>query len=128
MPGAKLSEHAHGDALDVRALHLADGRRLELTDVRVDKPLREGLRESACHRFTTVLGPGDPTFHEGHIHLDVIQRRAATASANGRCGNRRRRCRCRARARPTPRSVKHSRKTLSMPPLSLHSSPLALPP
>jgi hypothetical protein len=71
--GAKLSEHAHGDALDLRALHLADGRRLELTDVTVDKPLRDGLRETACHRFTTVLGPGDP-FHEGHIHLDVIQR------------------------------------------------------
>ncbi len=73
--GAKLSEHAHGDALDVRALHLADGRRLELTDVAVDKPLREGLRETACHRFTTVLGPGDP-FHEGHIHLDVIERQS----------------------------------------------------
>lgn len=72
--GAKLSEHAHGDALDVRAFHLADGRRIELTDVKADKPLREGLRETACRRFTTVLGPGDP-FHESHIHLDVIQRR-----------------------------------------------------
>ncbi len=73
--GAKLSEHAHGDALDLRALHLADGRRLELTDVKVDKPLRVALRETACHRFTTVLGPGEP-FHEGHIHLDTIERRA----------------------------------------------------
>jgi hypothetical protein len=72
--GAKLSEHAHGYALDVRAFHLADGRRISLTDEQVDKPLREGLHESACRRFTTVLGPGDP-FHGGHIHLDVIQRR-----------------------------------------------------
>jgi hypothetical protein len=72
--GAKLSEHAHGDALDVRAFHLADGRRLELTDVRVDKPLRLGLRDTACRRFTTVLGPGEAN-HESHIHLDVIQRR-----------------------------------------------------
>lgn len=72
--GAKLSEHSHGKALDVRALHLADGRRLALTDVHVDKPLREGLQATACHRFTTVLGPGDP-FHAGHIHLDVIERR-----------------------------------------------------
>jgi hypothetical protein len=71
--GAKLSEHSHGLAIDVRAFHLADGRRLELTDVTVDKPLRVELQETACHRFTTVLGPGDP-FHEGHIHLDVIQR------------------------------------------------------
>ncbi len=74
-PAPSSVEHAHGDALDVRALHLADGRRLELTDVNVDKPLREALRDTACHRFTTVLGPGDP-FHEGHIHLDVIQRRS----------------------------------------------------
>jgi hypothetical protein len=73
IPGAKISEHAHGDALDVRAFHLIDGRRLELTDVHVDKSLREGLRESACHSFTTVLGPGDPN-HNSHIHLDVIQR------------------------------------------------------
>jgi hypothetical protein len=73
--GAKLSEHAHGDALDVRAFHLADGRRISLTDEHADKSLREGLQESACRRFTTVLGPGDP-FHGGHIHLDVIQRRS----------------------------------------------------
>lgn len=74
VPGAKISEHAHGEALDVRAFHLADGRRLELTDIHVDKPLRDGLRETACHRFTTVLGPGDPN-HESHIHLDIIKRR-----------------------------------------------------
>ena len=72
-PGAKLSEHAHGDALDVRAFALADGRRLELTDPKVDKPLRVAWRDAACHRFTTVLGPGDP-YHSGHIHLDVIAR------------------------------------------------------
>jgi hypothetical protein len=71
--GAKVSEHSHGQAIDVRAFHLADGRRLELTDAVVDKPLRTALHDSACHRFTTVLGPGDP-FHENHIHLDVIQR------------------------------------------------------
>jgi hypothetical protein len=76
VPGAKLSEHAHGDALDLRAFHLADGRRLQPTDVTVDKPLREALRKSACHRFTTVLGPGADAHHDGHIHLDVLERRA----------------------------------------------------
>jgi hypothetical protein len=72
--GAKLSEHARGNAIDVRAFYLADGRLIALTDVNVDGPLREGLRDSACHRFPTVLGPGDP-FHSGHIHLDVLERR-----------------------------------------------------
>jgi hypothetical protein len=73
--GAKLSDHAHGDAIDVRSFQLADGRRLEPTDAKVDKALRDDLRESACHRFTTVLGPGSDGFHEGHIHLDLVQRR-----------------------------------------------------
>ena len=72
--GAKLSDHAHGDALDVRSFSLADGRRLELTDAKVDKPMREALRASACHRFTTVLGPGSDGYHEGHVHLDLIRR------------------------------------------------------
>lgn len=72
--GAKLSEHGKGNAIDVRALHLRDGRRIEFTDEKADKPLRTALRESACHRFTTVLGPGDP-YHSGHIHLDIIARR-----------------------------------------------------
>jgi len=74
IPGAKLSQHAHGDAIDVRAFILADGRRLEPTDPMVDKPLRVAWRESACQRFTTVLGPGD-RYHSGHIHLDGIARR-----------------------------------------------------
>ncbi len=73
IPGAKLSEHAHGDALDVRAFILAGGHRLELTDPKVDKLLRDAWRNAACHRFTTVLGPG-AAYHSGHIHLDVIAR------------------------------------------------------
>ena len=73
--GAKLSEHANGNAIDVRAFYLADGRRIDPTDAKADEPLREALRETACHRFTTVLGPGEP-YHSGHIHLDIIERRA----------------------------------------------------
>lgn len=71
--GSKLSEHAHGDAIDVRALILGDGSHLTLTDVNADKSLRVALRDSACHRFTTVLGPGDP-YHSEHIHLDDLAR------------------------------------------------------
>jgi len=70
----KISEHAHGDAIDVRAIHLADGRRVGLVDATADADLRRALRDSACHRFTTVLGPGADIFHVGHVHLDVIQR------------------------------------------------------
>lgn len=72
--GAKVSEHGKGNAIDIRAFRLADGRRIELTDIRADHALRDKWRESACARFTTVLGPGSDGYHEGHIHLDVIER------------------------------------------------------
>lgn len=74
VPGAKLSEHALGNAIDVRAFHLSDGRHIAPTDVNVDEPLRTDLRDSACRRFTTVLGPGEP-YHSAHIHLDIRERR-----------------------------------------------------
>jgi hypothetical protein len=74
VPGAKLSEHAHGNAVDVRAFTLADSRVVLLTDMTVAKDFREALRGSACRRFTTVLGPGADSHHDGHIHLDILER------------------------------------------------------
>jgi hypothetical protein len=73
--GAKVSEHGKGNAVDLRSFVLADGRAIGLTDVAVAKELREALRDTACHRFTTVLGPGSDSYHESHIHLDLIERR-----------------------------------------------------
>jgi hypothetical protein len=72
--GAKLSEHGRGNAVDLRAFVLADGRVVGLTDMTVAKEFRGELRESACHRFTTVLGPGSDGYHEAHIHLDLAER------------------------------------------------------
>ena len=70
----KISEHAKGNAIDVRGFMLADGRFIKLTDPTAPKPLREAVRQAACARFTTVLGPGEP-HHTDHIHLDLLQRR-----------------------------------------------------
>ena len=74
--GAKISEHGKGNALDIRALTLTNGRSYELTDIAVNKDVRERLKASACARFTTVLGPASDGFHEGHIHIDLAQRRS----------------------------------------------------
>ena len=74
--GAKVSEHGKGNAVDVRSFALADGRVIGLTDMTVPKDLRLGLRASACRSFTTVLGPGSDGYHEGHIHLDIAERRS----------------------------------------------------
>jgi hypothetical protein len=73
--GAKLSEHGKGNALDIRALRLADGRMVALTDPLVPKDFREGLRQSVCARFMTVLGPGSDGYHEDHVHVDLAERR-----------------------------------------------------
>lgn len=73
--GAKISEHGRADALDVRAFKLANGTVVELNNPKASKPLRERFRDSACARFSTVLGNGADAYHESHVHLDLIQRR-----------------------------------------------------
>jgi hypothetical protein len=73
--GAKLSEHGRANAIDLRGFALANGKSFTLTDAAADKGARERLRQSACARFTTVLGPGSDGYHESHVHLDAIERR-----------------------------------------------------
>jgi hypothetical protein len=75
IPGAKISEHGHANALDVRALKLANRKAIELTNAHESKSLRERLRDSACGRFSTVLGNGADAYHESHVHLDLIERK-----------------------------------------------------
>ena len=73
--GAQLSEHGRANALDLRALKLADGQSISLTDRTVPRELRESVLHSVCARFATVLGPGSDWYHEDHIHLDLMERR-----------------------------------------------------
>jgi hypothetical protein len=72
--GARMSEHGRGNAVDIRSFTLADSKVMFLTDVHAPKDLRTGLREAACSRFMTVLGPGSDGYHEEHIHLDLAER------------------------------------------------------
>ena len=73
--GAMLSEHGKADALDVRAIKLANGQSIGLTDRTMSREVRERVLHSVCSRFSTVLGPGSDWYHEDHIHLDLAQRR-----------------------------------------------------
>jgi hypothetical protein len=72
--GAMLSEHGRANALDVRALKLANGQSISLTDRTVPRERRESVLHSVCARFSTVLGPGSDWYHEDHIHLDLMER------------------------------------------------------
>lgn len=74
-PGAQISEHASGNAFDLLALGFKDGRTIELWQDAADtKDMRTAVRESACARFTTVLGPGADSAHANHIHMDLRER------------------------------------------------------
>jgi hypothetical protein len=73
--GAKLSEHGKANALDIRALHFADGRTAAIQNAAGPLAFFAGMRKSACRRFMTVLGPGSDKPHETHLHVDLQERR-----------------------------------------------------
>ena len=96
VPGAKLSEHANGDALDVRAFTLADGRRLALTDPTVDKDAARGLARQRLPPLHHRARPRRRLPQRPHPSRRRSSAAMATASANGTCA-------CRPRKSP-PRS------------------------
>lgn len=82
---AQISEHAFGNALDIAAFTLADGRRITVKEGWHGLPEEQGfLRDvqgAACQEFTTVLAPGSNAYHSDHIHVDLMRR----ASGNVIC-------------------------------------------
>ena len=72
--GAKLSQHASGNAMDIGALKLTDGRMISVQE-QTHVPLFAKIRASACARFSTVLGPGADASHKTHAHVDLQERR-----------------------------------------------------
>ncbi|MEH2510271.1 hypothetical protein V1291_001625 [Nitrobacteraceae bacterium AZCC 1564] len=77
-PRAHISEHAFGNALDIAAFTLADGRRISVKDGWKGLPEEQGfLRDvqgGACQLFNTVLAPGSNVYHYDHIHVDLMRR------------------------------------------------------
>ena len=77
-PHAHISEHAFGNALDIAAFTLADGRRVTVRGGWRGVPEEQGfLRDvhaTACQQFNTVLAPGSNSHHEDHIHVDLMRR------------------------------------------------------
>ena len=77
-PNAHISEHAFGNALDIAAFTLADGRKVTVERGWRGTPEEQGfLRDvqvAACEQFTTVLAPGSNVYHYNHIHVDLMRR------------------------------------------------------
>ncbi|SDS89384.1 Uncharacterized conserved protein [Bradyrhizobium canariense] len=75
---AHISEHAFGNALDIAAFTLADGRRIAVETGWKGMPEEQGflrdIQAAACQQFTTVLAPGSNVYHYNHIHVDLMRR------------------------------------------------------
>jgi hypothetical protein len=90
MAGARLSEHAFGNAVDVAGFVLADGRSLEFVRDWKSAGTQEAaflheVHAGACQYFTTVLGPGADVFHYNHIHLDLASHGATDTGPRRIC-------------------------------------------
>jgi hypothetical protein len=77
-PGARISEHAFGNALDISAFTLASGRKIVVRTAWNGAPEEQGflrdIQSAACDQFNTVLAPGSNRFHYDHIHVDLMRR------------------------------------------------------
>jgi len=73
-PGARLSEHASGRAIDIAGFRLRDGETISVEE-HWDRGRRgrvlERLHASACGPFGTVLGPEADPHHRDHFHFDT---------------------------------------------------------
>lgn len=73
-PGAKLSFHAKGRAVDIGEFILTNGQRVTLLkDWRSTEwgASLQSLHRAACGPFKTVLGPNHDRLHANHFHLDT---------------------------------------------------------
>ena len=68
------SEHATGNAIDISAIVLADGKRVSLLadwdGDEADARFLRRIRDDACGIFGTVLSPDYNSAHRDHFHLD----------------------------------------------------------
>lgn len=78
-PGAKISEHGRGRAIDISALTLANGKSITVEEGwhrRGQRRVMRAIHASACGPFGTVLGPDADRHHQDHFHFDTTPRRS----------------------------------------------------
>lgn len=78
-PGAKISEHGRGRAIDISGFKLADGRVISVLEgwnARSSSRALRAMHKGACGPFGTVLGPKADRFHRDHFHFDTARHRS----------------------------------------------------
>ena len=76
--GAKLSEHAFGNGVDVMGFEFAKRPPLAVgahADGSPEAAFQSAVQKAACPIFATVLGPGSDADHGDHLHLDMRARK-----------------------------------------------------
>ena len=75
--GAKLSQHAFANALDISAFILADGRVVTVkrgwNGWGSEAAFLRAVHRGACDHFSTVLGPDADRYHHDHFHFDLAR-------------------------------------------------------
>ena len=78
--GAPMSEHAHGNAIDVGSITLDSGRKIDVRQPGWFAFRQRGflntVRGDSCGYFNTVLGPGTNKYHWNHFHFDLRERKS----------------------------------------------------
>lgn len=80
-PGAKISEHGRGRAIDISGFQLDNGQMVSVLDGWNSRKYRKALRamhRGACGPFGTVLGPDADRFHRDHFHFDTARYRSGS--------------------------------------------------
>jgi hypothetical protein len=74
-PGAPLSEHATGNAIDIAGFKLKDGRTIVVKDdwrsLTPEGAFIRDVRDGGCRIFKAVLSPDYNAAHHDHLHFDL---------------------------------------------------------
>lgn len=78
-PGARISEHGKGNAVDIAGIYLRNGDYISFLqdwNSRRNGKILRAMHTSACGPFGTVLGPDANRFHRDHLHVDTASYRS----------------------------------------------------
>jgi hypothetical protein len=77
----KVSEHSFGNAIDIAAFTLSDGRTITVEHgwrgAPQDRVFLREVHQGGCKLFTTVIGPDGDKQHYNHFHLDLARHNEA---------------------------------------------------
>lgn len=81
----KISEHAFGNAMDIGNFTFSNRVEVSVAGewsgfiqalaLKGSGNFLHRVRESACRKFNTVLGPGSDPYHSTHFHVDLMKLR-----------------------------------------------------